>query len=246
MTTRSGTQMKLAAAILILLAVGLVPAIASEQASPADEAGFVPLFDGKSLSGWTINCLPKDKDFAKKAWTVDAGTLLANTIGSRDHFYILLATDKEYGDFVLRLRVQAERTVTGNSGIQIRSRYVPETGWMEGPQIDIHASNPQFTGKLWNEGPGEHRWLCNETIPGVKFFYADEGDGWNDLEITARGTRIRSVLNGVTVVDYDGAGVLDDPLHRQHGVGLKGVIGLQIHSFHELKLRFKDLRIKEL
>jgi hypothetical protein len=58
--------------------------------------------------------------------------------------------------------------------------------------------------------------------------------------------RIRSVLNGVTVVDYDGSGVLDDELHRQHDVGTTGFIGLQIHSFHELKLRFKDIRIKEL
>ena len=58
--------------------------------------------------------------------------------------------------------------------------------------------------------------------------------------------KIRSVLNGVTVVDYDGSGVLDDALHKQHRVGTRGVIGLQIHSFHELKLRFKDIRIKEL
>jgi hypothetical protein len=36
--------------------------------------------------------------------------------------------------------------------------------------------------------------------------------------------RIRSLLNGVAVVDYDGSGVLND----------------------ELKLRFKDIRIKEL
>ena len=58
--------------------------------------------------------------------------------------------------------------------------------------------------------------------------------------------RIRSVLNGVTVVDYDGSGVLDDELHQKHNVGTKAKIGLQIHSFHELKLRFKDIRIKEL
>jgi hypothetical protein len=58
--------------------------------------------------------------------------------------------------------------------------------------------------------------------------------------------KIKTVLNGVTLVDYDGSGVLDDELHKQHGVGTKGAIGLQIHSFHELKLRFKDLRIKEL
>jgi hypothetical protein len=147
---------------------------------------------------------------------------------------------------VLRLRFQVERGVTGNSGIQIRSRYNDETGWMEGPQIEIHPPEPEITGKLWNEGPGPHRWLSNEPVQGSKLKYADEGDGWNDLEITAQGLRIQSVLNGVTVVDYDGTGVLDDEEHRQLGVGLRGRIGLQIHSFHELKLRFKDLRIRPL
>ena len=212
----------------------------------ADESGFIPLFDGKTLNGWTINCLPKDKELAAKAWTVDQATILANTIGHKEHFYIMLVTQKEYGDFVLRLRLQVERGVTGNSGIQIRSRYNAETGWMEGPQIDINPPGPELTGKLWNEGPGPHRWLYNETVKDQKFFYADQGDGWNDMEITSQGTRIKSVLNGVTLVDYDGAGVLDDELHRKINVGMKGMIGLQIHSYHELKLRFKDIRIKPL
>ena len=66
------------------------------------------------------------------------------------------------------------------------------------------------------------------------------------MEITAQGTRIKSVLNGTTVVDYDGAGVLDDELHRQANIGMTGMIGLQIHSDDQLKLRFKDIRIKEL
>jgi hypothetical protein len=215
-------------------------------AARAGEPGFVSLFDGKTLNGWTVNCLPKDKELAARAWSVDQGTILANTIGHKEHFYILLSTNKEYGDFVLRLRFQVGRDVKGNSGIQIRSRYVAQTGWMEGPQIEVHPPSPPLIGKLWNEGPGPHRWLSNEPVEGLKFFYADEGEGWNDLEITAKGMRIKSVLNGVTVMDYDGSGVLDDELHKKHGVGTKGVIALQIHSYHELKLRFKDVRIREL
>jgi hypothetical protein len=212
----------------------------------AAEEGFTSLFDGKTLEGWTVNCLPRDKKEAATAWSVDRGTILANTIGHPEHFYIMLATKKEYGDFVLRLRIQVERGVRGNSGIQIRSRYNAETGWMQGPQIDINPPNPPLTGKLWNEGPGPHRWLSNEPVEGFKFSYADEGEGWNDLEITAQGMRIKSVLNGVTVVDYDGSGVLDDELHKQTNVGTRGVIGLQLHAHDELKLRFKDIRVKEL
>lgn len=229
-----------------LALLGTALACGSLPASAPEEKDFTPLFDGKTLAGWTINCLPKDREFAARAWTVDQGTLLANTMGHRDHFYILLATNRQYSDFILRLRFQVPRHVRGNSGIQIRSRYNPATGWMEGPQVDIHPPNPQLTGKLWNEGPGEHRWLANDPVPNVRFFYADEPPGWNDLEIIAQGMRIKTLLNGVTMVDYDGTGVLDDELHRQHGVGTTGVIGLQIHSADELYLRFKDIRIKEL
>ena len=215
--------------------------------SSAAEEGFTSLFDGKTLDSWTIRCLPKDRELGAKAWTVNRGTLLANTMGNKDHFYIWLTTNREYGDFVLRLRVQIERNVPGNSGIQIRSRYIAETGWMEGPQINIDPTNPQgTTAMLWNEGPGVHRWLSNRPVKDLKFRYADEGNGWNDMEITAKGMKIRSLLNGVTVVDYDASGILDDELHKSRGVGTKGLIGLQIHSYHELKLRFKDIRIKEL
>jgi hypothetical protein len=84
------------------------------MSSLAAEEGFTPLFDGKTLKGWTINCLPKDRELGAKAWTADQGTILANTMGQKDYFYILLTTNKEYGDFVLRLRIQVERNVPGN------------------------------------------------------------------------------------------------------------------------------------
>jgi len=229
-----------------IAAFGLVVALAGLAQAGAAEEGFTAIFDGKTLAGWTVNCLPKDKELGAKAWTVDQGSLLADTTGHKEHFYILLATKKEYGDFVLRLRFQIPRGVTGNSGIQIRSRYNAETGWMQGPQVDLDPPNPQNTGKLWNEGPGKHRWLAHELTKDLKHFYADEGDGWNEMEITAKGMRIQVMLNGVKTVDYDGSGVLDDEEHKKANVGTRGVIGLQIHSYQELKLRFKDVRIKEI
>jgi hypothetical protein len=82
--------------------------------------------------------------------------------------------------------------------------------------------------------------------PELVFYYADEGPGWNALEIAAVGTRIRAVLNGITVTDYDGAGVLDDETHATRNVGLKGHIALQIHRNDRLRIRFKDIVIEDL
>ena len=47
-------------------------------------------------------------------------------------------------------------------------------------------------------------------------------------------------------MEYDGTGVLDDDIHKERNVGAKGVIALQIHRGHQFKVRFKDIRIKEL
>jgi hypothetical protein len=82
--------------------------------------------------------------------------------------------------------------------------------------------------------------------PDLVFYYADEGPGWNTLEIAAVGTRITALLNGILVTNYDGAGVLDDTIHRAHDVGLTGHIALQIHKGDQLRIRFRDIAIAEL
>jgi hypothetical protein len=78
------------------------------------------------------------------------------------------------------------------------------------------------------------------------FYYSDEGPGWNELEIKAVETRVIAHLNGVKVTDYDGAGVLDDDIHKARNVGLSGHIALQIHTGDLLKIRYKDIYIKDL
>ncbi len=226
-------------------------------AAGAAEPGFVPLFDGHSLDGWQIKCKPADRPAAEGFWKVEEGAIVADSLGHKGHDYVWLVTKREFGDFVLRLRFQVERGLKGNSGIQIRSRYDEQAGYLDGPQIDIHPPGPWRTGMVWDETRGVQRWLYPEvpkgqwvdpsmTVKGFKFFYADEGDGWNDLEITAEGTRLRAVLNGVTVMELDGRGVLDDAVHRQRKVGLRGHIALQIHKGDEVNIRFKDIRVKPL
>jgi len=223
---------------------------------PRDEATrWRELSNGRDLTGWTVKCKPADRD--KDFWRVDDGTILADSLGFKGHDYVWLVTNEEYGDFILRLRFQMYRESPGNSGIQIRSRYDDEAGWLDGPQIDINPPGPWRTGMIWDETRGSKGWLCpdvpkgqwvNQAManPELVCYYADEGPGWNTFEIKAVGTRITAVLNGVMVTDYDGAGVLDDETHATHNVGLKGHLALQIHRNDQLKIRFKDLAIREL
>jgi len=72
---------------------------------------------------------------------------------------------------------------------------------------------------------------------------ADDRDVWNEVQITCQGTRITTVVNGVTIADYDGAGRLNDETHRSRNVGMEGHIGLQIHPGNESLIRFKDIKV---
>jgi hypothetical protein len=218
-------------------------------------SGFKPLFNGRDLTGWTVKCKPADRD--RQFFKVENQAVIADSMATKEHDYIWLVTDSEFSDFVLRLRFCAFRDNPGNSGVQIRSRYDDEAGWLDGPQIDINPPGPWRTGMIWDETRGVNRWLyppvpkgqwVNESManPDLVFYYSDEGDGYNDLEITAIGTKITVILNGVTITQYDGEGVLNDQTHKNRNVGQTGHIALQIHTKDLLKIRFKDVRIKDL
>jgi hypothetical protein len=214
------------------------------------------LFDGKSLDGWVVKCLPKDKD--KHYWMVEDGTITAHVPNGSDHNYIWLLTTAEYDNFELKLKVQTTSSSRGNSGVQVRSRYDDQAGWLDGPQIDIHPPGPWRSGFLYDETRGVKRWLApivgkpsdakeSDAPQGWNWKHADrDANAWNDITIICNGTSIRSIVNGVTVSDLDGEGILDDQHHQRANVGLKGHIGLQIHPGQQMLVRFKDIQLRPL
>jgi len=223
--------------------------------SESGRTDWQPLFTGTDLTGWEVKCVPADA--GRSFWRVDDGTILADSMDCKEHDYVWLCTTREYSDFVLRLKFQAYRDSPGNSGIQIRSHYDEEAGYLDGPQVNIHPPGPWRTGMIWDETRGNRRWLYPDVgrgnwvdpsmaVAGLTFVYTDEGNGWNDLEISAVGCRMRAVLNGVEVMNYDGTGILDDAIHRERKVGTRGVIALQIHKNDQLRIRFKDVFLKDL
>ena len=218
----------------------------------AHAAKWESLFDGKSLKGWKVCCRPVDRDHVY--WKVDKGEIVADSLDHPASSYVWLASDREYTDFTLKLKFKAYRESPGNSGVQYHSRYDETASWLDGPQIDINPPGPWRTGMIWDETRVSGRWLFPKVAPGawvdetqapkgLKFRYSDEGNGWNDMEVTVKGAHVRALLNGGVVTDYDGAGVLDDAIHRKYKVGMKGAIALQIHTGDKLRIRFKDIKI---
>ncbi len=189
-------------------------------AAASGERGWIPLFNGKDLSGWVKNGAEK--------WVVDDGAILGeSTVGK----YGYLTTEKTYSDFVLRLRFKCE--TDGNSGVFLRSRITgesPATGPdIEGMQVEIDPT--RHTGGLYESGG--RGWVQLPTAAGER---AIKPRDWNELEIAAEGRHYVTRLNGVQIVDWD------DPAPRF----TSGVIGLQLHTGGGVKIRFKDIYIMEL
>jgi hypothetical protein len=236
--------MRLLPTALLLLALG----------SPAPAADWRSLFDGRTLAGWHVASLPADE--GKVFWQVRDGAITCDSLGRPAHDYVWLVSDGEYADFELRLLVRGFRRSPGNSGVQFRSRYDPAAGWLDGPQVDVHPPAAWRTGLLYDETRETKRWIFPslpdwriEPAQGPREWrwrQSDEGDGWNEIHLTARGMRITTVVNGITIADFDGAGILDDDAHRRHGVGRRGHFALQLHQNDELLIQYRDIRVRVL
>ena len=233
--------------------------ILSAKNQSSEKKQFISLFNGNNLSGWTVKCLPTDKD--KDFWTVVDGAIECNSLNDAEHDYMWLLSNQEFSDFELKLKFQAFRESPGNSGVQFRSRYnandkTEGSFWLDGPQVDIDPTTQWRTGLIYDETWGEKRWICpslkdwsidqSSASKNVKFVFADDQNGWNDLRIVAKGNNIQTFLNGNLVVDYNGDGVLNNAAHVAKNVDKKGHIALQLHKTNRLKMRYKDIFIREL
>ena len=184
-------------------------------------SGWVSLFNGKDLTGWKNNGAEK--------WVVEQGTILCESAANK---YGYLTTEKTYRDFNLRLKFKGE--AAGNSGVFLHSRITgsnPEHGPdIEGIQVEVDPSVGKHTAGLYESGG--RGWVKMPTAEGELALKAGE---WNDLEVAVEGNHIVTQLNGVKIVDYtDSAPKFTD-----------GVIGLQIHTGGGVKMRWKDMYVRE-
>ena len=185
------------------------------------ERGWTSLFNGKDLSGWKKN--------GDEKWIVDQGTIVCESTANK---YGYLTTEKTYRDFNLRLKFKGE--AAGNSGVFVHARITgidPEHGPdIEGMQVEVDPNVGKHTGGLYESGG--RGWVALPTPEGEQALKADD---WNDLEVAVQGTHMVTHLNGVKVVDYT------DPAPKFKD----GSIGLQIHTGGGVKMRWKQIYLKE-
>ncbi|MBN1911695.1 MAG: DUF1080 domain-containing protein, partial [Pirellulales bacterium] len=200
--------------------MGPLPSRQKAPKASNTEQGFVPLFDGKTLSGWR-------KAGGNATYAVEDGCIVGRRGPGRANTF--LCTEKTYGDFVLELETKFD--VLGNSGIQLRSHQRNGNGRVFGYQCELDPTPRRFSGGLYDEA--RRGWLYS--LEGKeKARAAMKLDDWNTIKIQAIGPSIKTWINGVPCAD------LIDP------VDLEGFIALQVHSGKEGQIRWRNIRLKDL
>lgn len=226
-------------------------------AQGSDGDGWVSLFNGKDFTGWRV---PEGDN---GHWRVVDGVIdydaRSEAKGDKS-----LWTQKEFGDFVLRVDWRIKETPFVNPNVP---DILPDGTHRKGPDgKEIRMSVPDSDSGIFLRGSPKHQvniwcWpigsgevygvrMDPKTPPDVRAAVtprkkADRPIGeWNTFEITVRGDRLTVVLNGETVIE-------NAPLP---GLPARGPIGLQHHgSWKDGRwtsppslVQFRDLRIREL
>lgn len=235
------------ASVLVIAVCGLalVPLRAAE--SKKGESDVQPIFDGKTLDGWTA----PDMTF----WRVEDGAITGEV--TKDHKppenVFLVWQGGEVDDFELTFRFRIVGAAS-NSGMQFRSE-VKERGLVHGYQADI-SGDGKWTGGIFDEyGPrgslaarGESSRFDEKGEKSVTKLLPDGADPlggdkqidpaqWNEYHITAIGERVVLRINGVTTAE-----LFDGDKQRQR---LRGVLAVPIIPA-EMKVQYKDIQLKRL
>lgn len=174
------------------------------------------IFNGKDLTGWTVHGTEK--------WYVENKELVCESGPDKQYGY--LSTTRSYKNFELTLLFKQEDN--GNSGVFIRSSIdgVKISGW----QVEVAPANLHTGGIYESYGRG---WLIKPKPEDEKYLKTGE---WNKLKIRAENDVVTTWLNGRQMISLQ-----DEKI----GKG-EGFIALQIHDGGGIKVRWKDIKVKEL
>ena len=186
------------------------------------------LFDGKTLNGWKVLA-------GSGKFSVEDGVIVGTTVLNSGNTF--LATEKEYGDFVLEADIKLESS-EGNSGIQTRSHFDAAAnngkGKVYGRQVEVDPSPRKWTGGIYDEG--RRKWLYPMDLNAAAQNVYKAGQ-YNHFKIECIGNEMKTWVNGIACA------YLVDTIDN------KGFIALQVHNVTKAeqagkKIYFKNIRIQ--
>lgn len=216
----------------LALAFVAIPAGADDKKPAPTADGFVPMFNGKDLSGWVnVNCAP-DTFFVKGNEIV--------TTGQPTGF---LRTERQYENFELELEwMHVNKKDVGNSGLFVWGDPIPAVGtpYTRGIEVQVLVNYPDV-GWATNHGDIFSIWgaKCKPDRPHPKGYErclpsenrCKGGGEWNHYKVIASNGAIKLHVNGKEV-----SGVSQcNPR--------KGYLALESEG---AECHFRNIKIKEL
>ncbi|HTM55051.1 MAG TPA: family 16 glycoside hydrolase [Pirellulales bacterium] len=227
--------------ILVVMCAGMLLVCAAS----ADERGFKPIFDGRSLDGWR----GQDMSF----WSVEdgaiTGTISPEHVPPMNQYLVWQPELVENFQLKLDFRLTGSTTNVTNGGFQFRSRRLPN-GDVAGYQVDNNFGQP-WKVRLYDEFgrhdlalEGERSRFDQDGKRHVEKFSLEPGasdfrlDQWHEYHLTAVGEHLSLSINGHLVAECtDG-----DPQQFE----ALGVLAMQLHTGPPMKAQFRNLRLKRL
>lgn len=210
--------------VLVVCVVAAPSAIGADKLSRKERVeGFKKLFNGKTLDGWVGST---------KGYVAEKGLLVCLKKGGGTLF-----TDREYADFVFRFEFRLPPG--GNNGLAIRAplKGNPAYAGMELQILDNSAK------KYANLKPYQYHGSVYGVVPAKRGHLKPVGE-WNAQEVIVRGSTVKVILNGVTIVDVDLKGI--KPLDNGNHPGLKRTKGHIGFMGHGDRIEFRNIRVREL
>lgn len=230
--------------VTLLMVALLVSSCATLDVNNDD--GFVTIFDGKTLNGWTV--MPAD---TAAAWTVKNGMIVGD--GDKGKGY-LVYENREIAD--LELTFSYRFPGKGNSGVSIRARD-DETGkrHFQAYHADLgHVGIGDRVLGAWDfhtPGRKEHRCFRGDRLvidendkpqlttieDAVTVEDINKGD-WNTARVVATDNNFKLFINDKLASEF----TEDLPIEKRLD---KGMIQFQLHD-PGMIVHFKDIRLKVL
>lgn len=197
------------------------------SAATGDAEGFVSIFNGKDLEGWTG---------AVDGYAVEDGILYSKPDSGGNLWH-----SKEFDNFILRFEFQLY--TNSNSGLGVRCP-MQGGGAYNGMELQIlDDTGPQHLNKIKD-------WQHHGSVYGVaaaKPGFLKKYGQWNFQEVRAIGSRITVILNGEVIVDADLEDYRDKetPDGKKHP-GLHNAKGHIGWLGHKTRVDWRNIRIKEV
>lgn len=189
------------------------------------EDGFKPIFNGENLAGWRG---PVDN------YRVVDGAIVCKPDNGGTIYY-----HQEFSDFVVRLEFKLPPG--GNNGLAIRYPGQGDTAYLGMTELQVLDNDADKYAQL---DARQYHGSAYGMAPAHRGFLRPVGE-WNFQEVTVRGSSIRVVLNGATILDADLSKVgefMGGHAHpgKDRARGFFGLAG------HNDPVAFRNLRIKAL